>query len=162
MMKIRTIVLVIICLTGFIYQMKILVDDYLSGSTVVTLTVGPNDDTLPGLTFCTFDYYMFEKLQRNSAFAKSFSDYRKELSKLNVPRNLITDKLNNFIKSYVENLNIFNESALDILKKSSIERVRNPGYHGFRIFILGVLKNIEKGTEQDINSLNTPRLLPIP
>ena len=47
-------VLILISLTGFLYQTSILIKDYFSGSTVVSIKVGMiQDDWLPAVTICT-------------------------------------------------------------------------------------------------------------
>ena len=52
-----------VCLTGLIYQVSLLMDDYLSGKTVVSLNVEfLGIDSLPAFTICTENFLSIEKV----------------------------------------------------------------------------------------------------
>ena len=153
----RSFPFIIICLAAFIYQSKILIDEYISGGTLVTLTVGPQDDTIPGLTLCTFDYYMYYFLRRDPHFQEVFSPYLNKLRKGNLSNHVFSYKLGEFIHQYVEKLNVSDKFALNILKNQSVIE----GAIGFKFFITGIIINVKNGTETGVNSYLNPELMPI-
>ena len=152
----RSFPFVILCLTGFIYQAKVLIDDYLSGGTFVMLKVGPNDPTIPGVTLCTFDYYMFYSLQKNPDFNNFIMPFVKQLRKENLTKEVFSYKIGQLIQQYIMNQNVSDQYAIDIMANQSVIH----GAIGLKLFVVGNIKD-ENGTEIRFNSMTTPELIPL-
>ena len=75
----------IVCLTGFLYQTFLLLDDYMSGKTVVTLNIERlRNESLPAITLCFENFASFEKLAQNDhELNELYIDYKNVLNKFN-------------------------------------------------------------------------------
>ena len=75
--KLFRIILFIFCLKCLLYQSKYLLDDYLSGKTIVSLELKPKQiDTIPAVTVCLPHFYSLEKISRaNDELAQIYSEY---------------------------------------------------------------------------------------
>ena len=60
---IKQLILVLCCLSFFLYQFQIVLVNYLSGKTVVNIKLTNGEsDTIPGLTICYDKLFSFEKM----------------------------------------------------------------------------------------------------
>ena len=79
-----------------------------------------------------------------------------KLRKNNLTNEVFNYKIGEFIKEYIESLDVSNRFALDIMENQSVVE----GDIGFKFYVVGTIKDIN-GTEINFNSLNTPELKPI-
>ena len=95
----------IVCLTGFLYQTFLLLEDYMSGKTVVTLNIERlRNESLPAFTLCIENFASFEKITQNSQeFRELYFNYTEILNKLNARTH--------------------NQSGLDDEEKIELERI---------------------------------------
>ena len=163
--------LILINLIGFLYQTKVLLDDYLRGETQVTIIIGPQDDIIPGLSFCTFDYYRFTALYKSQNYHRTASEYSFNMSKYNLSQEVWEEKFLEFTKNYVENLNVSEKFALDILNDQAVfingpisMQIIMTGYIKDNKTGASILKNIFLGPESmnlNVDSMNfngSPRI----
>ena len=76
----------LICLSGLLYQLRELFDEYMSGKTVVAIKVGKFDtETIPAFTICLPYYISVDKVMRkeNDTFSELARTYSKRVMELN-------------------------------------------------------------------------------
>ena len=110
------VILNIICLASLIYQTNMLLTDFMSGATVISIRVGPqNFDSLPGITICAEDAYIgFGKLLKNDPnYSNNCHDKMKELKNLNMTKAQNNDKIHEFYRHYIRH-SIYQIISLDV------------------------------------------------
>ena len=83
----------IVCLTGFLYQTFLLLEDFISGKTVVTLKIERlRNESLPAITLCFENFASFEKLAKNDhQLNELYINYTKILEEFNARADNKTD-----------------------------------------------------------------------
>ena len=151
-----------LCFSGLIYQLQILLNDFKSGNTVVSIRVGRQDyESLPALTLCTSDVFSYYRLVNNDSFFREkvniYFNKIKELGIKSTQEEIFTN-LTMLMNDYIGNtLNLSATSAANLMQDYS---VKYP-LIGFRIFIVGSIPDLENQTEYYINSYSDPSRLPI-
>ena len=107
----------IICMSGFIYQTKLLVNEYFSGNTIVSVKIGREKlEHLPAITICIpFSVSLEKAAGYNSDNEKSFEEYKGLLKTFNAGNNFQTEPDSETRKSL---LSIYSKMAIPILNSS--------------------------------------------
>ena len=114
--------LISICLFGLLYQTFLLIDEYLSGKTVINVIVGRlRNETPPAFTLCLPKYLSFEKAAKNDPGAKQLYINYIELSKNeSIPQNDSMEAMEYLYMDLEDMFQYTNLSAHGILDKLSI------------------------------------------
>ena len=153
------LILNLICLAGLIYQTNILLTDFMSRATVVSIRVGPQIfDSLPGITICTEDFIGFGKLWQNYPdFRESYQNKTKELKKSNVKEAQKIDKIIEFYRHYIGNsINYTDIPAYNLIKNLTT----NHKEIYFKLFVVGYVQHLDGRAPNYINSYENPDYLP--
>ena len=122
----------LICLIGFLYQTSLLMTDYLSGTTVVSIKLGRLQiDSLPAITICFNHFYSSDKVFKNRAelngfyldFIKSVNTYQADISN-GTYNNENYFKMINFINNFDRYLFNISEPMYELLLNYSMEPER--------------------------------------
>ena len=123
-MKWREMIFTFICSFGLIYQTKLLYNDYLSGKTVVRISVIQHkSESLPAITICFRELFSMRKMAKYSGeleeLYKNYLSIYETISFQSNPDNLTI--LKSIHKYFHEKFDYSSIPAYDLLNKYSIQ-----------------------------------------
>ena len=145
--------LIIICLTGLLFQTFIISKEYLSGKTVVSVTNGrAGGQTLPAFTICTDNFLSVQKaVQFMPELSKLHSEYRR-LQKLieddQDKRNDSIDKIVDIYHQFYESIDFTKIPVRQIFMNLSVEQQDK----FISILLLGITYEPKTNSYQLINN----------
>ena len=171
--------LTLLCFTGLVYQTNILLTDYFSGNTVVTLDVKRLiSETLPAFTICSSNFWSIKKLAEFRPdlawIYHEYNDYQDRIKKKMYSNQTELDqmkkKVNWLYKHINENINYEELTGYQILANVTNE-LADP-YAWFDLDLVGVieiahnesgkkLRQIKTFNEQDKNILKDSQKYPV-
>ena len=115
----------LICFIGFVYQINILLTDYLRGKTMVSVTIGrAGSQTLPAFTICTKDFLSVQKaVQFQPELSKLHNEYQELQKQLEDMKD--DDQNRSRIVEQLENLYYTIEKRIDFTKLTVREMLYN-------------------------------------
>ena len=169
--------MICICLFGLLYQVSLLLDDYLKGKTVVSLNVGLIQfDTLPAFTICTRDLLAITKVVNyDKRFVPQLEEYKKLYNDLaQLPKDASSKANETKILGIMDNIFDHFKNKIDFLHIPGIDvhdnltvQLKPSGipYAYFNVFIVGLMavngSNIEVNSTVSTELMANQQLFPI-
>ena len=147
------------CMVGFLYQTIQLLNDYLMGKTVISLEVKRlEEEPLPAITFCTYNWLSMRKLENSQQFSHIFDNYTKIYQEYNKTFMKYYNKEEDDFKENITVLKELNEiyfNTLYTLKKLRKEIYSSIEKYGINVNDLNSAVNVRGVIGDKVTVLNS-------